>query len=89
MRAYLDTELTQFTQPQRISVGLATDDGREFYAVLKNFPLQQCSVFVREVVLPIIERWPRATLDRRALRQSLQQWLNESAEWLEIVCDCH
>ena len=25
MRAYLDTELTQFTQPQRISVGLATD----------------------------------------------------------------
>ena len=87
MRVYLDTEFTQFTQPQLISVGLAADDGREFYAVLKNFPLQQCSVFVREVVLPIIERWPNATLGRRALRQSFQQWLNECAEWLEIVCD--
>ena len=38
-------------------------------------------------MLPIIQHWPSATLDRRELRQSLQQWLNESAEPLEIVCD--
>ena len=87
MRVYLDTEFTQVTQPELISIGLAADDGREFYAVMKSFPLQQCSAFVREVVLPIIEHWPNATLDRRELRQSLRQWLNESAEPLEIVCD--
>ena len=87
MRVYLDTEFTQFTQPQLISVGLAADDGRELYAVMKSIPLHQCSAFVREIVLPIIEYWPSATLDRRELRQSLQQWLNESAEPLEIVCD--
>ena len=87
MRVYLDTEFTQFTQPQLISIGLVADDGRDFYAVIKSFPLQQCSAFVREVVLPIIEHWPSATLDRRELRQSLRQWLDESAEPLEIVCD--
>ena len=87
MRVYLDTEFTQFAQPTLISIGLAADDGREFYAVMKSFPLQQCSVFVREVVLPIIERWPSATLDRRELRQSLQHWFIQSAEPLQIVCD--
>lgn len=87
MRAYLDTEFTQFTQPRLISIGLVTDSGREFYAVMKSFPLQQCSAFVRDVVLPIIEHWPSTTLDRRELRQLLRQWLNEAAEPLEIVCD--
>lgn len=87
MRVYLDTEFTQFTQPQLISIGLAADDGREFYAVMKSIPLHHCSAFVREIVLPIIEHWPSATLDRRELQQSLRQWLNKSAEPLEIVCD--
>ena len=87
MRVYLDTEFTQFTQPQLISIGLAAEDGREFYAVSKSFSLEQCSAFVRNVVLPIIEDWPIATLDRRELRASLRQWLNESAEPVEIVCD--
>ena len=87
MRVYLDTEFTQFTQPNLISIGLVADDGREFYAVMKRFPFQQCSAFVREVVLPIIEHWPSTTLDRRELQQSLRQWLNKSAEPLEIVCD--
>ena len=87
MRVYLDTEFTQFTQPHLISIGFAADDGREFYAAVKSIPLHQCSAFVREIVLPIIQHWPSATLDRRELRQSLQQWLNESAEPLEIVCD--
>lgn len=87
MRVYLDTEFTQFTHPNLISIGLVADNGREFYAVLKSFPLHKCSVFVREVVLPIIEHWPSTTLDRSELRQSLKQWLNEAAEPLEIVCD--
>lgn len=87
MRVYLDTEFTQFTQPELISIGLAAEDGGEFYAVMKSFPLQQCSAFVREVVLPIIEHWPVATLDRRELRKSLMQWLNESGEPLQVVCD--
>jgi len=87
MRVYLDTEFTQFTQPQLISIGLVADSGREFYAVMKSFPVRKCSAFVREVVLPIIEHWPSTTLDRSELRQSLKQWLNEAAEPLEIVCD--
>ena len=87
MRVYLDTEFTQFTQPELISIGLAAEDGREFYAVIESFPRQHCSAFVREVVLPIIEHWPSTTLDRRELRQSLCQWLNKSVEPLEIVCD--
>ena len=87
MRVYLDTEFTQFTQPHLISLGLAAEDGREFYAVMKDYPRQQCSEFVREIVLPIIEHWPSVTLDRRELRESVIQWLNSCAEPTEIVCD--
>ena len=87
MRVYLDTEFTQFIQPELISIGLVADDGREFYAVMKSIPLKQCSTFVREVVLPIIEHWPRATLDRREMGQSLRQWFIEIAEPCEVVCD--
>ncbi len=87
MRVYFDTEFTQFTQPDLISIGLVAADGREFYAVMKSIPLKQCSAFVREVVLPIIEHWPSATLDRRELAQSLRQWFNEMAEPCEVVCD--
>ena len=87
MRVYLDTEFTQFTQPHLISLGLVAEDGREFYAVLKDYPRQQCSEFVREVVLPIIEHWPSVALDRRELRESVSQWLNSCAEPTEIVCD--
>lgn len=87
MRVYLDTEFTQFTQPHLISLGLAAEDGREFYAVMKDYPRQQCSEFVREVVLPIIEHWPCLTQDRREMRESVNQWLNSFAESTEIVCD--
>ena len=87
MRVYLDTEFTQFTQPQLISIGLAAEDGREFYAVSKSFSAGQSSAFVRNVVLPIIEHGPTAALDRRELQASLKQWFNESAESLQIVCD--
>lgn len=87
MRVYLDTEFTQFTQPHLISLGLAAEDGREFYAVMKEYPRQQCSEFVREIVLPIIEHWPSKTLYRREMRDSLNQWLNSCAESTEIVCD--
>ena len=87
MRVYLDTEFTQFTQPHLISLGLAAADGSEFYAAMKNFPRQQCSEFVREIVLPIIEHWPSVTLDRRKMRESVSQWLNSCVEPTEIVCD--
>ena len=87
MRVYLDTEFTRFTQPQLISIGMAAEDGREFYAVSKSFSFKQCSAFVRNVVLPIIEHGPTAALDRRELQASLKQWLKDSAEPVDIVCD--
>ena len=87
MRVYLDTEFAQFMQPHLISLGLAAEDDREFYAVMNNFPRQQCSEFVREVVLPIIEDWPGVALDRREMREALNQWLHLSSEPTEIVCD--
>jgi hypothetical protein len=87
MRVYLDTEFTQFTQPQLISLGLAADDNREFYAVMKNLSRHQCSAFVQDIVLPIIDDDPNPPLDGAEFRQSLLLWLQQCNEPAEIVCD--
>jgi hypothetical protein len=47
-----------FNKPQwsieLISVGIVTDDGREYYAINKNFRRSRCNHWVKENVLPLL-----------------------------------
>lgn len=55
---FLDTEFTHLESdsPRLISIGLVAEDGREFYAELSdNYQLQDCSDFVVQTVLPLLE----------------------------------
>lgn len=52
MRLFVDTEFTDFIHCELISVALAADDGREFYAGCSDFDRTACSEFVRAAVLP-------------------------------------
>lgn len=53
MRFFLDTEFTCLVRPQLISLGIVSEDGKEFYRELRDtWTLAGCSLFVLGWVLP-------------------------------------
>ena len=58
MPVFIDTEFTDFTQIDLISIALVSEDGREFYAERTDYRHEDCNGFVR-VVVPVISK-PRS-----------------------------
>lgn len=83
---FLDCEFTDFIQIDLISIGMVSEDGREFYAVRSDFPEQDCSDFVRAAVLPLLESDPSIRMSRETLSQRLQVWLASLPDFM-IACD--
>ena len=54
---FFDTEFTGLIiDPRLISIGLVSEDGREFYAELSDtYQGSQCDQFVQEAVLPRLQ----------------------------------
>lgn len=77
MNVFIDTEFTNFLDPQLISLGMASEYGEDFYGEIA-YPDHACSPFVREVVLPLLRKIPHSyfTIDNLHL---------EIIKWLEIV----
>lgn len=85
MLIFIDTEFTDFNHPQLISIGLVTEDGKnEFYGERRDFPVNECSSFVRSNVLPMLgpvaERQPD-----QVLSDSLYQWLIDQGPCAVVV----
>lgn len=75
MILFLDTEFTDFQQPDLISLGLVSECGRhEFYAERNDFDLAQCSDFVQSTVLPKLGQG-QIGVDRTSLATALRAWL--------------
>jgi len=76
VRLFLDTEFTDFIDSELISIGIVDENGREFYAESTSFRREACSVFVNEIVLPLLGQYPDAivgTSEHIAYR--LAEWL--------------
>jgi hypothetical protein len=89
MRVFIDTEFTDFKPMYLISIGMVADTGAEFYAET-SFPLDACSDFVKEVVLPQLGRKRDRIFDRQQIGIELMQWLEAvrpAGEDLEICFD--
>jgi hypothetical protein len=71
---FLDTEFTDFVDPQLISIGMSSETGEELYAEIP-YDLQRCSEFVRETVLPMLGYSPEAEVTKDGLREKIVQWL--------------
>ena len=85
-RVYLDTEFTKFARPQLISVALVAESGQEFYGESTDFVRVQCSDFVVENVLPLLQGGEvAASLDE--LRGKLVDWLAALQSPAEIISD--
>ncbi len=75
MILFLDTEFTDFNEPDLISLGLVSECGRhEFYAERNDFDLARCSDFVQSTVLPKLGQGPSG-VDRANLATALRAWL--------------
>jgi len=80
MLIFLDTEFSNLSQPQLISIGLVSEDNQPFYAELNDFDISGCSDFVKAVVLPQLGKQPELVMDTRTLRLHLSAWLQRYSE---------
>jgi hypothetical protein len=80
MKIFLDTEFTDFPESEcdLISIGLVDDNGRYFYAELTDYRQEACSSFVKEVVLPLLNKHPDRILGNKLqVAYKLAEWLEE------------
>lgn len=75
MLIFIDTEFTDFRNPQLISIALVADEGgHEFYAELP-YDLARCSDFVVEIVLPALGEPAGALCEPVELKSRMLAWL--------------
>jgi len=77
MLIFIDTEFTDFKNPELISIGLVTDDGEhDFYAELP-VNLAKCNDFVLTTVLPQLGKVAGAQCAIDKLDDRLRTWLSK------------
>lgn len=91
MRIFFDTEFTTL-QPDAdvylISAGFVSEDGEhEFYAEITDFPRHECSQFVREVVLPLLDAPEERRFTEAMFAFRLVEWLDEFDEPIDLFSD--
>ena len=87
MLVFLDTEFTRLARPDLISMGLVTEDGREFYAERTDYIETQCSDFVRETVQPLLGHVPGAACSQPELTDRVREWFRHLPEPATVVFD--
>jgi 3' exoribonuclease, RNase T-like len=86
VRLFLDTEFTDFVNPELISIGIVDESGREFYAERNDFPREACSEFVVETVLPLLGQSDGIVGTQQHIASQLERWLEEYRESGAIIC---
>lgn len=85
MLIFFDTEFTDLCPSAKlISIGCIAEDGREFYAESAEFRLDECSDFVRENVIPLLDSQPT---ELHQISEKLRSWLTGIGEPITLVCD--
>lgn len=75
LQVFIDTEFTDFLDPDLISLGMAAATGEEFYGEVP-FADHKCSQFVREGVLGLLRQIPHAFYNSHyELARAVIQWL--------------
>lgn len=90
LKVFIDTEFTDFVDPDLISLGMAAESGEEFYGEVP-FADRKCSQFVREVVLELLGQIPHSFYSSHyELARAIIQWLElvrHSGQLVDICVD--
>lgn len=65
-RIFIDTEFSNFLDPQLISIGFVAGSGEELYAELL-YDAKNCSAFVQEAILPLLNQILEVKITKDAL----------------------
>lgn len=88
MNVFIDTEFTDFIECHLISLGMVSERGEEFYFEVP-YPDEACSAFVREVVIPMLGKYPQSTCEKDALRSRILDWIRLIRCDDELVYICY
>jgi hypothetical protein len=87
LKIFIDTEFTDFNNCYLISLGMAAESGEEFYVEVP-FPIDACSEFVRQTVVPLLDKIPHSYCALEDLFSRIVNWLNIVRHKEEIVEIC-
>ena len=77
---FIDTEFTDFQQPELISIALVMENGEHFYAECQDFSKAACSDFVVETILPLLNRTHSSVVGKTPdIAEKAIAWLRERA----------
>ena len=85
MKIFLDTEFTDFHNPELISIALVPEEGDSFYAEVSDYDRAKSSDFVKQNVEPLLTGQNRMLLWR--LGDKIAKYLYDIEESIEIVVD--
>lgn len=85
---FLDTEFSDLCiDPKLISVGLISEDTREFYSELEGtYTPAECSPFTQEAVLPLLQG-DEARMPMHILTLRLGNWIESFEQPVQIATD--
>jgi hypothetical protein len=88
MLIFLDTEYTDTTFKELISIGLVSEDAQHgLYLEVQDFERAKCSSFVTEQVLPLLGAMPAALTLQADLQSRLREWFATLPHNITIACD--
>lgn len=89
MKIFIDTEFTDFIDCHLISIGAVTEDGREFYAEVTDYPKEAASNFVKANIIPLLgqpaDPYFKGTFNEVSAR--FGSWIDELKTPMEICID--
>jgi hypothetical protein len=88
VNVFFDCEFHDLVKtPKLISIGLVSEDSLTFYAELSDtYEIDECSAFVQEIVLPLLEGG-EVLMTRHLLRGQLKDWLESFGETVTLATD--
>lgn len=88
---FIDTEFTSLNDPRLISIGAVIRPSRQFYGICRDFTVGQCTPFVRDQVLPLLERRPaQVDASQQEVGAAFADWIvaqTEPSDAITIVAD--
>lgn len=87
MRIFIDTEFTDHARPDLISLGIAAEDGKVFYAERTDYRYEDCTEFVQREVLPLLGKTPGAACTAAELILRLREWIDALPEPAVVYYD--
>ena len=85
MNVFFDTEFTDLLNPTLISIGFISETQEALYLELQEWTSDDCSYFVLERVLPLLDASRRVSIVEAA--SEIAAWINRLDEAVTLTCD--